>query len=256
MARRAAYVSRIIRTGLGFAIFGLGAFVVGLGIFPLIRRLPGDADRHAQWVVHVMSRSWIRFATGVGLLRVKWTGTERLGGRGPYIIVANHPTLIDVILLMAFLPQADCVVKSAAWRNPFLRRIVSGAGYIRNDGGYPLIDACAERLRQGRSLILFPEGTRSPANGLAPFHRGAAHVALRSGAPLLPVVITCDPPTLSKGEPWHRVPSRTVAFTVEVREPIIVPPPLDDIASETSAARQLIAEVRELYERRLIHVGG
>jgi len=256
VAGQAAYVSRLIRTGLGFVVFGIGALVVALGIFPVIRQLPGDRDRHAQRIVHVMFRCWIRFATAIRLLRVTWVNTQRFRDAGPYVVIANHPTLIDVVLIIAHLRQADCVVKTATWRNPFLRRVASGAGYIRNEGGYFLIDTCVERLRQGRWVVLFPEGTRSPANGLAPFHRGAAHVALRSGAPLLPVVITCAPPTLMKGEPWYRVPNRAVQFSVEVGEPISVAASPDAIDSEVSAARELIAEVRELYERRLVHVGG
>jgi 1-acyl-sn-glycerol-3-phosphate acyltransferase len=250
------YLWRTVRTGLGFGIFGIGALVVALGIFPLVRWLPGDADRHAQWIVHLTFRSWIWFATGLGLLRVQWYNAERFRSALPCVVVANHPTLIDIVLLIALLPQADCVVKSAAWRNPFLRRVVAGAGYIRNDGGATLVETCAARVRQGRWLVLLPEGTRSPAHRLAPFHRGAAHVAVRSGAPLLPVVITCDPPTLMKGEKWYHVPDRTVQFTVQVGEPIWARQSMEVPVSEGLAARQLTAEIREVYERRLLHVGG
>jgi len=234
-------------------VFGAGAFVAALFVLPFTRWLPGDRQPRAQWIVHLTCRLWVRFAVILGLFRVRWNGVETLRARTPFVVIANHPTLIDIVLLIACMPQADCVVKRAAWRNPLLRWVVSGAGYIRNDGGSALIETCVDRLRRGRRLVLFPEGTRSPARRLGPFHRGTAHVALRSGVPLLPVVITCDPPTLLKGQRWYHVPDRTVQFTVQVDRPLW---PMEMTAgiTEAIAARRLTAEMRELYERRLVHV--
>jgi 1-acyl-sn-glycerol-3-phosphate acyltransferase len=168
------------------------------------------------------------------------------------VIAANHPTLIDVVLLIARLPQADCVVKSAAWHNPFLRWVVAGAGYIRNDEGAALVETCVARVRQGRCLVLFPEGTRSPARSVAPLRRGAAHVALRARVPLIPVTITCEPPTLLKGDPWYRVPDRIVDVTIEVGEPLWP----DVSASESLAARLVTGEMRKVYEGRRVRAGA
>lgn len=253
MARRVAYVWRTFRTGLGFGVFGAGAFIAALCILPFARWLPGDRERRAQRIVHLTCRLWVRFAIALGLFRVQWNGVDGLRSRDPFVVVANHPTLIDIVLLIACMPQADCVVKRAAWRNPLLRWVVSGAGYIRNDGGGALIETCVDRLRRGHRLVLFPEGTRSPARRLGPFHRGAAHVALRSGVPLLPVVITCEPPTLLKGQRWYHVPDRTVQFTVQVNRPLR-PIEISEGITEGIAARRLTAEMREFYERRLVHV--
>jgi 1-acyl-sn-glycerol-3-phosphate acyltransferase len=252
VVRRAAQGWRIVRTAIGFAVFGIGALCIALVAFPLLRWLPGDSERRAQRLVQVSFQLWVWFATGIGLIRVRWCGDERLDRRPPCVIVANHPTLIDVVLLISRLPQADCVVKDAAWRNPVLRGVVSGAGYIRNDAAGTFLDACVSRVRRGRWLVLFPEGTRSPTLSLGRFQRGAAHVALRAGVPLLPIVITCDPPTLRKGERWYQVPDRTAQFTLQVGEPIS---PATLAAHEGLAARELTAEVRKLYERRLQHVG-
>jgi 1-acyl-sn-glycerol-3-phosphate acyltransferase len=256
VGRRAAYCWRVFRTGLGFGTFGLGALIMALGVFPLIRWLPGDHERRAQWLVHLAFRVWIWFITRLGVLHVQWQGVERLQWHRPSVIVANHPTLIDIVLLIACLPQADCVVKRAAWRNPFLRWVVAGAGYIRNDDARGLVDTCVSRVRQGRCLVLFPEGTRSPRLCLGSFRRGAAHVALRSNAPLLPVVITCDPPTLMKGQRWYHVPERAMQFTVQVGEPIWPRAHVDASCPDGLAARRLTAELYELYSWRLRHVGA
>src|SRR6185436_20227364 len=103
---------------------------------------------------------------------------------------------------------------SAAHGNPFLRGVVRRAGYLSNDHGDAIVAECVARLRDGRSVIVFPEGTRSPSTGLGAFQRGAAHIALTRGCPLLPVVITCRPPTLGKGARWHDVPDHRVEFVV------------------------------------------
>jgi len=254
VARLAAYIWRTFRTGIGFGVFGLGALVIA-AFFPLLAWLPGDRERRAQRVVHQTFRLWVWFATVLGLLRVRWHGRERLRGPSPCVVVANHPTLIDIVLLIACMPQADCVVKSAAWKNPFLRWVLRAAGYVRNDRGSALIDDCAARVAHGRWLVLFPEGTRSPLRRLGPFHRGAAHVALRAQAPLLPVVITCEPPTLMKGQKWYHVPNRTAQFTVQVGEPIAATE-LPSPAATALAARQLTGDIRTLFEERLQHAGA
>jgi 1-acyl-sn-glycerol-3-phosphate acyltransferase len=62
-------------------------------------------------------------------------------------------------------------------------------------------------------LIIFPEGTRTPADGLIRLKRGAAHIAIRGGRNVTPVVICCTPPTLSKSDKWWRMPARPMQFS-------------------------------------------
>lgn len=250
VSRRAASAFRAFRTGLAFAVFGSGALVVaGLG-FPVLRLVSSDrdtSDRRAQRLVHVAFRLFVWFMTTLGLIRVSMTGIERLRGRPAALVVANHPTLIDVVLLIAAMPQADCVVKRAVWRNRFLRGVASGAGYLPNREGPALVDACVERLRAGRWLLLFPEGTRSPRAALGAFHRGAARIALAAGCDVVPVVIACDPPTLKKDEPWYVVPDRTVRLSLTVGEPLRVDVRERLGAPSPRAARDFTAQLRSLY---------
>src|SRR6266403_662041 len=188
---------RVLRTGVAFFTFGVGAIVVAGIVWPLRLRPGGTSARREVAVQRVVGAAFRLFAwwlTSLGLIRVSWIGADRLRDRAPRLVVANHPTLIDVVLLLAQLPQADCIVKTAARRNPFMRSIVTTAGYLANDDGDALVDACAERIARGRSVVLFPEGTRSPRGALRRFQRGAAHIALKSGCPIVPVVITCRSP--------------------------------------------------------------
>jgi 1-acyl-sn-glycerol-3-phosphate acyltransferase len=241
---------RAFRTGLAFAVFGIGALIIAFVIIPVLRLAPGgrpDRTIRVQAVVHHGFRWFEWFMSVLGLIRVSRVGFERLAGNGPRLVIANHPTLIDVILLGASLPQADCIVKKATLRNPYLRGVVTAAGYIPNDEGDKLVDACARGLRAGRTLLMFPEGTRSPRGELGRIQRGAAHVALRSGVPLLPVVITCDPPTLMKGQPWYEVPERTAHLTLVAQHPIDPAVYATNCESGPAAARRLNREIQAAF---------
>ena len=244
---------RALRTGIAFALFGVGALVISVVALPLLQltsRRPGDLQRRVQGLIHHAFRLFAWYMTLTGLIRVTWVGRERLRER-PILVIANHPTLIDVVLLVAAMPQADCIVKTAAERHLLLRRLVKAAGYIPNDRPDAIITAGTASLRQGRSLLLFPEGTRSPSGRLGPFHRGAARIALRSGTDLVPVVITCSPPTLMKGQPWYEVPERTAHLTLTVKEPILLREQPAIRSTEAGGARELTDFLQGFFERQL-----
>ena len=213
-----------------------------------------DVERRCQRQVSWIFRLFTGVLRGLGLAEIRIRGAERLRVPGT-LAVANHPTLLDVVLIGAQMPQVDCVVKKEAWSNPFMRHVVSATGYVPNDLGESVIEACAERLRRGRSLLLFPEGTRSPEGGLGPFMRGAAHLALRSGCPLTPIVVRCTPPTLMRGQKWYDVPDRRMSFDIEVCEPIGLAQAGAPGEPRSVAARRLTAALRDFYRERL-HSNG
>jgi len=191
----------------------------------------------------------------LGLMRVTAHGAESLQQTGQ-LVVANHPTLLDAVFLISLMPRADCIVKADILSNPFMRSVARCTGYLSNELQEELIEACAERLRSGRSLVLFPEGTRSPKGGLGPFQRGAAHVALASGVSLRPVVIRCDPPGLMRGQKWYDVADRGLEISLECEEPIHVPESPPDGRGRGAAARRVTAELRDFYAKRLQTLPG
>ena len=81
-------------------------------------------------------------------------------------------TLVDVLVICSLMPQADCIVNVDRAENFFLRQLVAACGYVPNDAGSRVVEAAVGRLREGRSLIVFPEGTRSPPGGLGHLRRG------------------------------------------------------------------------------------
>ncbi len=210
---------RLIGTGLSFLLFGVGGLVLGLVVFPLLNLLvrdDHDRRRIARNTIGNAFAGFVGFMRWVGVLRYEITGLDRIDSLDHTLIIANHPSLIDVVFLSAMFRQADCVVKAALWRNPFTRGPVSAADYIPNTDPVEVVEECVRRLQAGRHVILFPEGTRTKPNQQPDFKRGAAAIALRANASVLPVAIDICPTTLTKGEPWYHIPVRRVQVTMLV----------------------------------------
>ena len=216
------YWLRLPATGLCFLVFGLVTFVLGIVVLPLLRLMSLERARGrrlARAVVGGGLRFFVGFMRTVGVLRYEFIGRERLGRPGQ-LIVANHPTLIDVVFLVGFAPQANCIVKAGHFRNVITRGAVIAAGYIPNAPTEDMIYAAEAALGEGETLLIFPEGTRSVPGKPMAMQRGAANVAVRAARVLTPVFIGCDPPTLSKNLPWYRIPWRRPKFTLRVGEDI------------------------------------
>ncbi|HEY5658642.1 MAG TPA: lysophospholipid acyltransferase family protein, partial [Myxococcota bacterium] len=233
----------VARSAFAAAVFAALALGLSIRLLPSGRGLRSERTARSQLAVqqrlHRAARLYLRILARAGLLRITLHDVERLRGRGPHLVVSNHPTLVDFVVLCSLMPQADCIVNPARARNPLLRQLVRAAGYVRNDAGAALVRECAERLGRGRSLVVFPEGTRSPAGALGPFQRGAAHIALNVGCDIVPVVITCDPPALWKRWKWSDLPEGPIHVTVRVREPVSWRPIGESGFSSSVAARKL-----------------
>ena len=209
---------RIFATALAFACFGVGGLLLWLVVFPLQALLLRDAARRqqaARSVVQAVFRLFIAWMRLLGLIRYEVHGVEKLQRRG-LLILANHPTLIDVAFLIGLVPNASCVVKSTLADHPCTRGPVRATGYICNNPGADLLLACIDTLAAGSNLIIFPEGTRSRPGQALKMQRGAAQIALRGGLDITPVRIHCEPLGLYKGQPWWTVAKRPLRFTIEV----------------------------------------
>ncbi len=240
--RQDAYLWRLLVTGVSFMLFGIGAVIVGLVLLPLVRIIPAARERkreRARAVMRLALRLFIGVMHRLGGLTYEFRGRERLGRPGQ-LLVANHPSLIDVVFLLAFVPGAGCVVKAGLWRNPLTRSAVTLAEFIRNDSTADMIAAAAAALRAAQPLIFFPEGTRTRPRQPLVFHRSGANIALRAATCLTPVYIRVEPTTLTKAEPWHRIPARRPHFTLIVGE---------DLDLQAYRAAPLPIASRELNER-------
>lgn len=215
---------RVVAVAIGFICFGIGGLTLGIIVFPLINVLVKDDHRRARiakWVIHYAFRCFVGLLRVLGVFSYEVRGQERLRAGGG-LILANHPTLLDVVFLMSLVRQADCIVKADLAHNPFMRGPVRAAGFVFNDSGADLIDDCIRSVRSGNNMIIFPEGTRTPASGVMRLKRGAAHVALQGDVDIMPVQIRCADPFLRKGEKWYRLPLKRPHFEIVFGEAIAV----------------------------------
>ena len=201
-----------------FLSFGLGGLVLGVVLFPLLLLLGSGrrSGRARRMLVRFCYRLFVGAARVTGLFRVAVSPEDRrrLASLHGCVVVANHTTLIDVVILLAILPDATAVAKAAAGRNFFYSRIVNGA-FIVNDDPAGVLDAAKRLLSDGVNIVIFPEGTRTPPETRGrKLRRGAAQMALHAGAPVHCVRITSDPQVLAKGQPWWDVADRVITFSL------------------------------------------
>lgn len=250
--RRDAYYWRLFGTGLSFAVFGLFGLVLGLLALPFLRLLPGRPQQRqarARATIAWCFRCFIGLMRTLGVITYEITGGERLGRPGQ-LIVANHPSLIDVVFLIGFTPGTNCVVKHALWRNLFVRDVVSAARYISNRTTGEMIREASAVLEQGQSLIMFPEGTRTRPGQPMHFHRGAANVAVKSARTVTPVYIRVRPTTLTKAEQWYQVPPGRPHWRLKVGDDLELPA-LRREDDAPAASRRFNAVMRDAFEKEL-----
>ena len=125
---------------------------------------------------------------------------------GPMILVANHPSLLDAVLLVSHLPNAVCIMKGLLMHNLFLGAGARMARYIVNDAPLPMIRSAIAELRDGARLIIFPEGTRTSELPVGPCAATAGVIAARAGVPVDVIVIEMSSPYLGKHWPLTRPP--------------------------------------------------
>ena len=215
---RDLYYVRLVTTGLSFLLFGVGGTLLGIVVVPLLLVVPGSSTarrKRIRRMIRLAFRFFIGFMNQTGGISYSFTGAERLGRPGQ-LIIANHPSLIDIVLLIAFTPDAGCVVKREAWRNPAMVIGVSAAGYVPNAPTELMIERATALLAAGECLIMFPEGTRTFPHRPMHFHRGAASVALRAASVVTPVFIHVEPPSLGKSMPWYQLPDPRAHFALRV----------------------------------------
>lgn len=258
MSDRLDHAWRVFGTGLSFLAFGLGGLFLGACVLPVLLLVVRDEERRRRCARRVVQASFaghVELMRRLGVMTYEIRGRERLQRDG-LLILANHPTLIDVVLLISLLPNADCVVKSAVARNAFMRGAVRAAGYVANDDGAGLVEDCIAAVKAGGNLVIFPEGTRTRPGEPIKLQRGAANIAIRGRLDITPVRIRCVPPTLGKGDKWYRVPPVRFHMVIDVQEDLPIAPFLNGTqGTDPSAGGEALA-ARRLTEHLANYFAG
>lgn len=227
---------RSLLAGFFFVLYGL--FALPFAVLLSLPFFPRDWGRRA---VRFFYRMFVACARITGLYTVEFRGSP--GGRaaGPVgeIVVMNHVSLIDICVLLAHIPDAVCIAKASAKRNLFLSAVVRKV-FIANDrGGQEVVAEAGGYLRRGVNVVVFPQGTR----GGKKLHRGAARLALATGACVRAYHIDYEPVVLAKGQPWWDVGEKNLVIRLEERENIAVDGEPNDYRHAVALTRKIGAAI-------------
>jgi 1-acyl-sn-glycerol-3-phosphate acyltransferase len=151
-------------------------------------------DSRGRWQ-HWCARTWSRLILATGRIKVSVEGLEHAGGGSPAIFCVNHQSSMDIPVLLAHLPfQFRFVAKRSLFRYPFMGWHMRRSGYIAVGRDRPgearkSVDDAAGKIREGYTVVIFPEGGRSRDGEFLPFKSGAFHLAILAGVPIAPVTL-------------------------------------------------------------------
>lgn len=249
---------RLCGTVMSFATFGVGGLFIGLVLFPAIHLGSADrakAQRRCQIVVGRCFGLFIWLMKTLGVLSYRWEHSSRLKRTG-LLVVANHPSLIDVVFIISQMPSTLCVVKSSHWRNPFVMGVMWATGYIPNDDPLQLVEHCVAALQAGHSLVIFPEGTRTEPGRPLHLKRGAASIIAASGKTFTPVSIHVEPTTLTKCKSWYEIPLRKPHWTLQVGDDVSPESIIVEGDSLSRNNRRVNRLLQSLIETKMVHSDG
>lgn len=200
----------LLALGLMSTAWNAIAFV----LFPLLPRARGTAIGRAG--IAYGYRAFWAVARFSGMLHMDAHVLDALRDERGLIVVANHPSLLDALMLVARLPRSACIMKASLMNNFFLGAGARLARYIRNDSPLGMVRLAVDDLKAGGQLVLFPEGTRTTTPPINPFRPGVTVIAKRAGVPIQTVFIDTDSPYLGKGWPLWKLPPLPIVFTVRL----------------------------------------
>lgn len=220
---RSAYEHAVLYGAL--LVFGTGGLIYTAVSPALAAMLPRAlANTVGEGVMMGLFRFFVGLLQMSGIVHCDLSELDRLRGR-PLIIVANHPSLLDAVLIVSRLPRVVCIMKAPILDNPFLGGGARLAGYIRADHPMEMMKRAREALASGRQLLVFPEGTRTSTPPLNAFKGNFALMAKQARVPVQTAFIESDSRYLCRGWPLFRKPAFPIHYRVVLGERF---PPEDD----------------------------
>jgi 1-acyl-sn-glycerol-3-phosphate acyltransferase len=231
----------VLRSVLTYILTSL--YVLVVGTFALLVVVPLGLTN----VLYELGHAGVAVALGTAGIRYRVVGREHLPAKRAVVFCANHQSNVDPPVLFKTLHRRlHILYKAELGKIPVLGRVFRAGGFVpvqreNRDAAFASIEAAAESIRAGHSFLIFPEGTRSRTDELLPFKKGGFVMALRAGAPIVPVAIMGGRAAMRKGSAIVH----PVHVTVRIGEPI------ETAAMHVDHRDALIAQVRERIEQLL-----
>ena len=171
---------------------------------------------------HFFGRLVIRFGLSFYLVfltlfcgcRFRLNLKQRNDMKGPSILIANHPSLLDAVIFLAKVPNTICVMKASLLDNPLFGAAAKLAGFIRNADPFSLIAYAKEAVGEDANLLLFPEGTRTPVHSTICINQSPALLASRLNIPIRTFFLRYDQPFLGKRRKISALPSLPMTISL------------------------------------------
>jgi 1-acyl-sn-glycerol-3-phosphate acyltransferase len=182
-------------------------------------------NKEGRWVHRYCAVPWAKTILFICGVRVEVRGLENVKANSPRIYMSNHQSYFDIFTLLAGLPvDFKFILKQELMKIPLLGWAMKGARYIsidREDGRKAIIsmNKAAERIRNGASVLIFPEGTRSEDGVVGEFKKGGFLLALKSGCDIVPVAIDGSRNIVPKGS--RKVNKGTIFFNIGKPIPVV-----------------------------------
>jgi len=256
LAYKSNYLWRVVATGMAFVLFGMGGLLAGVTLLPVIILSSRDPYQRASRT-RVFIRHSFKFFLNIlefwGLIKIKTKGLENLKNLRGVLVICNHPSLLDVLIIISRLENIQCVVKNKLWLNPVVNSIITAAGYIRNDmHPQDFLECCQQQLRQGENIIIFPEGTRTTPGEPVKVLRGLGNLALAAQADIQALTLDCNPILLPKGRRWYKIPPKRAVFQLQAGRMFLSADYQND-APRSIRVRALMRDIQQYYNGVSIH---
>jgi len=198
--------------------------------------------------VHIIARVWSKSILFVSGIDVTVAGLSNIDPSQSYIYMSNHCSNFDIPVLLGCLPiQFRWLAKAELFKIPIFGRAMRGAGYVKIDrfnrvSAFKSIDQVAAKMKNGVSVMIFPEGTRSEDGNLKPFKKGGFVMAIDSGVSIVPVILEGTRSIMAKGS-WRIIPG---SVTLSIEKPIATTGYIRDTKDDLiKYVRSVICEVLE-----------
>ncbi|MGH1346099.1 MAG: lysophospholipid acyltransferase family protein [Nannocystales bacterium] len=238
-----------IRTLACFALFALGGMLISWVVMPFVFFSTLDrikARRRCQRTLQGGFRIFLTVLAKLRLLKTTWPLSESISPSVPSVIVCNHPTLLDTVIMTVRFDNVVCMVKRSYYVSPFFFGLATMCGYVpaarpgRVAEHQAMLDAISESLAAGFNVLAFPETRRSTLGTQLPFRRGPIESAARAGVPIIPVRIRCTPRTLTREIDLGEMPLECAQYSCEELEPLTVNPGRSPVRAATRHLQNLL----------------
>lgn len=232
-----------------FGFFGAGAIIINYLAFPMISVFIKKEKRKQKYcnVVHKTWNFFCKLMQKAGSIKIVLQNPEEFSKIRGKIIVANHPSFIDIVLIIGLLPETVCIAKKELKNNIVMGNIVKSLYLINDEDNDELLKEASEILKHGYNIVIFPTGTRTTENEEPKLHKGAALMALHAGVNIVPLHIECDYKFLAKHQKIYDAGAKPVTYTITVNEEINV----NDYAAQDFTKIQMRNRINRAIKERI-----